>query len=56
MENRRHNKSGWETYHNTFAEAKESLRQKQLKEIENLKNFIKYYEDKLEKIEAIEEF
>lgn len=48
--------NSYESYHDTFNEAKEYLKQKQLKEIESLKNSIKYYEDKLEKIEAIEEF
>lgn len=48
--------NSYESYHNTFKEAKEHLIQIQLKEIARIESSINYYQDKLLKIEKIKEF
>lgn len=48
--------TSWDNYHDTFEEAKEFLRQQELKDIRNYESSIEYHRDKLKKIEAIEAF
>ena len=48
--------NSYECYCNTFEEAKDFLRQKELNDIKNYESSIEYHRDKLKKIEAIEAF
>jgi hypothetical protein len=48
--------TSWECYFDTFSEAKEHLRQVELKEIKSYEKSIEYHREKLKKIESIQEF
>lgn len=48
--------TSWDNYHDTFEEAKDFIRQRELREIQNLESSIEYHREKIKKIEAIEAF
>ena len=48
--------TSWECYFDTFVEAKEHLRQVELKKIKSYENSIEYHKEKLSKIDKIKEF